>query len=177
MTKFKARFLASVAILITLASAGPAWADATPECNVDGVAVDSTECGVGSDASGDQSTAVGDDARALGVGSIALGHNTLANGQSSIAVGLAARADGFGSVAIGPSTLAEDVSVAIGYRAIAKFSGTANVDGLGFTTAVAQGAAAVAVGPNTVAIGSTARAGTSFGLDAGGPDAVGGLRG
>ena len=57
MTKFKTRFLASVATLITVANASPAWADATPECNV-GTGTETTECGVGSAASGYGSTAV-----------------------------------------------------------------------------------------------------------------------
>lgn len=137
MTKFKARFLASVATLITLASASPAWADATPECNVDGVAVDSTECGVGSEATGTASTAVGDDATGTGNNSTAVGQNANSVGLNSIA----ANSTVIGQVSAVTGATSE--ALAIGHNAFVNDAGEAGTVAL---TAVPTNVSGTAIG-------------------------------
>jgi hypothetical protein len=136
----KSLLKSSAMLLVPLFLAGPAFADATVECNV-GTGTDSTECGV--------------NAIATQAGGVAVGNGATAQGPSGIN-------PIFATVAVGFNTLAHDNAVAIGNTATARFSGTATLPNVGANSAVAIGAFAAGVGSNVIAIGTTARAGTGF---------------
>ncbi len=111
--------ISSAAMIAALAA--PVRADATPECNVDGVAVDSTECGVGSDVTGAHSTAVGDDATATADNTTAVGQNADAAGLNATAIGRNVNAIADQSTVVGTNSVA--VTGAIGAAAIGRGSG------------------------------------------------------
>ena len=125
--KIKAAALGMASVFAIIA-AGPAMADATPECN-NGVAFGSTECGSGASATGGSSTATG--------------HNSSASGADLTAIGALSHAEGFASTATGALSSAQgDFSIANGYvsSAIGQHS-------------VALGAHSRAIEDNTVSIG------------------------
>jgi autotransporter adhesin len=128
--------------------------------------------GVGSNASGANSMAVGNSAQATGSGSQAFGQAAFASGDNSVAQGNGASASGAGSVAQGVGASASGVSaVAQGggasaagdYGVASGFGANAAGDystALGYSAhanalnSVAIGAGSVASAPNTFSVGS-----------------------
>ena len=141
-TIIKALSISAAAMIA--ANASPAWADATPECNVSPGATEGTECG--------------EDSTVTQAGGVAVGDGATASGPSTTN-------PIFASVAVGYNTVAHDNAVAIGNSSQARFSGTSSQPNIGINSAVAIGGNAVAVGSNTIALGSTARAGTGFAVN------------
>ena len=87
-----------------LGNAGVARADGTVECNV-GIGPNSTECGIGSSASGDGGSAIGNGAVSSGGSTSSLGYQAKAIGDQSVSIGVFSQATTFGSTALG--TLAQ----------------------------------------------------------------------
>ena len=158
-------WLASAAIgTAMLAATQPAMADATPECN-NGPGLFSSECGAGSAATADLSTATGQSAQATGVASTATGSAAFATAEDSTATGAAASATAQGSTATGASAVASgEDSTSTGQRAEA--SGN-------FSTAAGQGSRASDFGSTAIGTRSQSHSGgTAVGIGSGSNDAA-----
>ena len=104
-------------------------------------------------ASGNMSTAIGDQTTASGNYSTALGYQTVASGDSSTAMGKSTVASGTRSTAMGESTTASGAaSTALGYNTAAT---NAWATALG-ASSTAGGAASLAAGSSTLATGAGA---------------------
>ena len=86
------------------------------------------QCGTNSQATGTQSTALGQTALASGVGSTAIGFGSVASGAGSSVLGAGANASGTGAVAVGAgSSASAPNSVALGSGSIANVANTVSV--------------------------------------------------
>ncbi len=113
--------------------------------------------GMGNDASatGSNAIAVGVNASSTAANSIAVGTDSLASQNGSIAIGATSQATGVNAIAIGTGAVATG-SVAVGVNASASNGGAAFGDNAVATgsSSVALGPGAVALAPNSVAIGA-----------------------
>jgi predicted nucleic acid-binding Zn-ribbon protein len=172
---------------IAIASAMPAWADATPQCNDGAPGADSTECGTNALVDDFiRSTAVGVNAHAGSDNSIAVGFVTDVYDDRSIGIGNGAVVDGTngGAIAIGSGATAETSagsfvppilaagdwgSTVIGYRAVGIGSnnvalgagatvGDAGTKSQDYNGSTAIGSRASVTADNAMALGSNASA-------------------
>lgn len=124
---------------------------------IDGAQWDPDNIGLGSVALGENTISSGDYSLAFGLGSraddelsLAGGRNAIASGQASVALGYDAEANGTGTVAMGINTLAEgDGAIALGFNSEA----TAPWSHASGFTSTASGAGATAAGIQVVAAG------------------------
>lgn len=169
---------ASFALGASLVFPASARADATPECNV-GAGYLSTECGIGASASGDLSTAVGQQSTASGIGGTATGVGSSATNDDTTATGAGATASGLASTATGTSSKAiASGTTATGTHSFASGLASTATGASSHATgshATATGAASTASGSFSTATGADSHATGShstavgFDSDAGGP--------
>ena len=150
----------TVSLLGTLCLALPVsgHADATPECNINNGVSSRLECGVGSLASLNQSTAVGANATATEAEATAVGQSAMATGSNgATAVGQDAISSGGFSTAIGEgarATQSDTTAVGNNASAIAAETTALGTDSLADARdATALGSFAVAQGIGSIALG------------------------
>ena len=141
------------------------YADATAPCN-EGPGPFSTECGAGSNSSGDSSTAVGDDANAFGGQSTSIGNGSRSGGSYSIAAGLRSEAMADETTALGAGTRALSAkSVSVGTAAGLNFGGPPTTDSPS-SIIIGSYASVRSASPGAIAIGGDSGDADLLGADA-----------